>query len=60
MVRAHNLAYSKLPVRTGFTSENPNGEAMLLHQKKREQQQIVKSLLQSQIDHKKNLKSIEK
>lgn len=36
-MKAQTQALAKVPISTGFTPENPNGEAQVLFQKKKDQ-----------------------
>ena len=51
-LRAQHDAMAKVPISTGFTPEAPSGEAQVLFLKKKDQQQMVKTLLRKQMAHK--------
>lgn len=59
-LRAEHQAMAKVPISTGFTPESPSGEAQVLFLKKKDQQQMVKTLLQKQMTHKSETDKLEK
>ena len=59
-LRAQHQAIAKVPVSTGFTPESPSGEAQVLFLKKKDQQQMVKTLLQKQMAQKSEADKLEK
>ena len=59
-LRAQQQAMAKVPISTGFTPESPSGEAQVLFIKKKDQQQMVKTLLQKQMNQKNETEKMEK